>query len=144
MMQFPHDWYWSVAGVQDHLVWSSLEARYCTVSDERYRAWKEGGGAPTRIASEAELADVLYEYKMKGPTPPTRYSIPKNLIFARATDAEAEAMDAAISGAGARLRRIYEGATHIDTADPLFDLLRSALVQVVGAERATELLAPAL
>lgn len=139
----PLDWYW-IVGDDLSRVWSSARGRYYALSNELYRDWLGDGRLPTRITSEAELADVLQGYGLAGPTVPTRYKIPKNLIFSRATDEEADGMDAAINAAGARLRRIYEGATHIDTADPLFALLQATLSQIVGEARAAELLAPDL
>jgi hypothetical protein len=73
---------------------------------------------------------------------PPRYTIPKQLPFLRATDEEAELMEAAIANSGARLRNIYAGASYLDTADPLFPMLRTVLESIVGADRASELLEP--
>mgnify|MGYP001580423970 CR=1 FL=1 len=50
--------YWHVAG--DALrAWSSAEVKYVAADSETTTAWLERGGVPTRIASEAELRDVL-------------------------------------------------------------------------------------
>ena len=71
-----------------------------------------------------------------------RTVIPKDAIWRRATDAEAEQMEAALQAQPVRLRRIYEGATFISTEDELYGVLEAALVQMFGAERAAELLEP--
>lgn len=69
-------------------------------------------------------------------------TISKDAIWRRATDAEAEQMEAALQAQPVRLRRIYEGATFISTEDELFGVLEAALVQLFGAERAAQLLEP--
>ena len=68
--------------------------------------------------------------------------IPKDVVWRRATDQEAEAMEFALSQQPIRIRRIYEGATHIETGDELFSLLESAMTSMFGAAKAKELLAP--
>jgi len=135
------DWYWIVGGDESR-VWSSARGRYYAVGNDVYRDWLREGRLPTRIASEAELADVLQVYGLSGPAVPTRYTIPKQLPFLRATDQEAEQIEAAIQASGARLRNVYAGATHLDTADPLFPMVQGVLEQIVGEARAAELLAP--
>jgi hypothetical protein len=52
----PLDWYWIVAGSQ---VFSSAAGNYVPADDATYLAWKSDGTAPTNIASEAELGEVL-------------------------------------------------------------------------------------
>src|SRR5690606_29704060 len=99
----PTDWYW-IVGEDEAEVWSSLTVAYVAADDPAYLAWLELGGIATRIGSEAELADVLQPLGLRGPVAPSVYHIPKNLIFTRATDEEAELMDAAIDASGARLR----------------------------------------
>ena len=54
----PSNWYWSVAGSATQ-VWHSGRCAYVPLSDSVYVAWMAAGGVPTRITSEAELADVL-------------------------------------------------------------------------------------
>lgn len=137
----PADWYW-IVGDDESRVWSSARGRYYAISNDVYRDWLKSGGQPTSILDEGELADVLQVYGLQGPSVPTRYTIPKQLPFLRATDEEAEQIEAAIQAAGARLRNVYAGATHLDTADPLFPMVQGVLEQIVGAERAAELLAP--
>lgn len=50
------------------------------------------GAMSVRRLSSSELNPQ--HYGLTGPTAPTNYQIPKNLIFSRATDEDAEAMDA--------------------------------------------------
>ena len=73
---------------------------------------------------------------------PVNYRISKDAIWRRATDDEAEAMEQALAAQPIRIRRIYEGATHLQTGDELFALLEGAMVQLFGDDRARELLAP--
>lgn len=68
--------------------------------------------------------------------------IAKNAIWERATEEEAVQMEAMLEQQHVRIRRIYEGATHISTEHELFSLLSGALTQAFGAERAAELLTP--
>ena len=51
-------WYWIVASSATQ-VYSSAAAAYVPVSDVGYVAWLVAGNRPSRIASEAELVDVL-------------------------------------------------------------------------------------
>lgn len=55
---------------------------------------------------------------------PVDYRISKDAIWRRASDEEAEQMEAALAAQPIRLRRIYEGATHLQTGDELFTLLQ--------------------
>jgi len=55
----PNDHYWHVLGQVQ--IWSSARRAYVGDDDKIYAAWRESGGAPTRIASENELWDVLAE-----------------------------------------------------------------------------------
>ena len=60
----PANWYWIVAGSTTQ-VFSSASGNYVTMADATYQAWLAGGNAPTRIASEAELGDVLAPYQLR-------------------------------------------------------------------------------
>lgn len=60
----PSNWYWIVAG-SDTQVFSSASGDYVLVSDASYQAWLASGNAPTRIASEAELGEVLAPYQIR-------------------------------------------------------------------------------
>lgn len=82
------------------------------------------------------------------PTAPTgTYNLPKQQPFIRATDEEAVALEAILNAAPARLRMIYQGATHINSGDELFGTLMGMIVLALGGDeaaelRAAELLAP--
>lgn len=73
MAQFPTDWFWFVAGDETR-AWSTAASAYVPA------AQVDAAGL-TRIASEAELDDVLLPYGLAGPT--TRREIPKRLVAAR-------------------------------------------------------------
>ncbi len=76
------------------------------------------------------------------PEPAPFTMIPKDIIWRRATDDEAEQMEEVLSAQPVRLRRIYEGAGFISTSDELYGVLEGALVQLFGLQRAKELLEP--
>jgi hypothetical protein len=61
----PADWYWIVAG-DGAQVWSSRLAQYILVDHADYVAFLGNGSLPSRIASEAELAEVLNEHYPAG------------------------------------------------------------------------------
>jgi hypothetical protein len=99
---------------------------------------------PTDVM-EAGAAIVVLQAILDAPPAepaPVAATISKDAIWRRATDAEAEAMEAALAAQPVRVRRIYDGASYISTGDELFSLLEAALVGLFGAERAAELLAP--
>lgn len=54
------DWYWIVGGSTTQ-VFSSFAKSYVPVSNARYVAWVADRHRPTKIATEAELFDVLAE-----------------------------------------------------------------------------------
>ncbi len=54
----PQDHYWIVGGDETR-AWSSASGDYVAAGDKAYAAWRDAGGETTRIASEAELYDVL-------------------------------------------------------------------------------------
>jgi hypothetical protein len=54
----PRNWFWIVAG-DETKVFSSASGDFVTVTAPAYQAWRASGGAPTRIASTAELGEVL-------------------------------------------------------------------------------------
>ena len=70
-------------------------------------------------------------------------------VWRRATDAEAEAIDALLRDpppylgmSPVKLRRLWDDATSIDHTDPLFYTIRAIAVQNFGKSRAEELLKP--
>lgn len=52
-----NNWYWIVGNRSD--VFSSASAEYVETTDATYTTFVADGGVPTRIASEAELGEVL-------------------------------------------------------------------------------------
>jgi hypothetical protein len=62
------DWYWIVAGSTTQ-VYASKIGNYVPVADATYQAWLAAGMEPTKIASEAELGEVLVPYSLR-PIPP--------------------------------------------------------------------------
>lgn len=60
----PKDWYWVVADSATQ-VFSSKVGDYVPLSDPAYVAWLAGDNVPTRIASEAELGDVLAPHSVR-------------------------------------------------------------------------------
>lgn len=63
-------------------------------------------------------------------------------IWRRATDKEAEALDALLKAQPVRQQRIFADATVIDHADPLAETLRAAIVKAFDEKTADRLLAP--
>lgn len=70
------NWYWIVGG-DDSRVWSSASRAFVSASDQTYAMWLAAGSFPTRIASMAELNDVLFQR-----APEMVPSHPKNVIAA--------------------------------------------------------------
>jgi len=60
----PADWYWIVAGDETKL-FSSATGNYVQPSNVTYAEWASDGTTPTRIASEAELGEVLAPYSIR-------------------------------------------------------------------------------
>lgn len=60
----PKDWYWIVGG-NEAQVFSSATGNYVSANDPAYLAWLADGTRPTRIASEAELGEVLAEARVR-------------------------------------------------------------------------------
>lgn len=60
----PADWYWIVGG-DGTKVFSSASGSMVPVSNATYQAWLADGTLPTRIASKAELGDVLAPYSVR-------------------------------------------------------------------------------
>lgn len=58
------DWYWVVGGSQTH-VFSSASGTFVSINNARYRAWVAAGGIATKIASAAELGEVLATYLVR-------------------------------------------------------------------------------
>jgi hypothetical protein len=60
----PANWYWFV---NDNVaqVFSSATGNYVPADDATFAAWKADGTMPTRIASEAELGEVLADARVR-------------------------------------------------------------------------------
>lgn len=73
------------------------------------------------------------------PSPTRLY---KASLWRRLTDDEAVTLDAALSASPTRLRRIFDAAQFLDTADADFPALRFGIVAALGEQRAAEVLTP--
>jgi len=60
----PRNWYWIVAGDATK-AYSSVAGDYVPAADATYQAWLADGNAPSRIASEDELGEVLDPYALR-------------------------------------------------------------------------------
>lgn len=60
----PRNWYWIVNGSKTQ-VYSSAAGDYVPVANATYQAWLAAGGLATRIATEAELGEVLAPYSLR-------------------------------------------------------------------------------
>lgn len=58
------NWYWIVAG-DETKAYSSAIGEYVNADNVTYLAWLEAGGTPSRIASNAELGEVLAPYSLR-------------------------------------------------------------------------------
>ena len=106
---------------------------------ETYTRYEYGEEVESRPATEDELDAFT----------PHGVSTSKADIWRRATDAEAEAIDALLRDpppdlgmSPVKLRRLWEDATSIDHTDPLFGTIRAIAVEHFGEERADALLKP--
>lgn len=60
----PKDWYWIVNGDETQ-VYSSKARNFVQAANATYQAWLSAGGLPSRIASAAELGEVLAPYNLR-------------------------------------------------------------------------------
>lgn len=106
---------------------------------------------PCEVAFSAEPGDAYFEAALAtglaiapyaAPPAPVFTRIPKAEVWRRLTDEEAEAVDAALQAAPLRLRRVFEAAQFLDTADADYPALRAGVEAALGATRADEVLAP--
>jgi hypothetical protein len=63
----PRNWYWIVNGSTTQ-VYSSAAGNYVPVDNAAYVAWLADDNAPSRIATEASLGEVLATHSLR-PTP---------------------------------------------------------------------------
>ena len=73
---------------------------------------------------------------------PPRTTLSKADLWRRLTDDEADMLDAALSMAPTRLRRIFEAAQYLDTTDADYPALREGVIAALGEERADVVLTP--
>lgn len=64
----PQNWYWVVNGSTTQ-VYSSASGDYVHIDNATYAAWAAAGNSATRIASEAELGEVLAPYQLRPAAP---------------------------------------------------------------------------
>lgn len=89
------------------------------------------------------LGDGLpFEPAPEAPEPVQLTRLHKAELWRRLTEAEADALDAALAAAPTRLRRIFEVAQYLDAGDPDYPSLRDGIVAALGEARADEVLAP--
>jgi hypothetical protein len=60
----PSNWYWIVGG-NEAQVFSSAVGNYVPANDPALVAWRANGSMPTRIASEADLGEVLADVRVR-------------------------------------------------------------------------------
>jgi hypothetical protein len=60
----PSNWYWTVNG-DETKAYSSAVGDYVPAGNTAFVAWLGRGNSPTRIASEAELGEVLAPYQLR-------------------------------------------------------------------------------
>ena len=76
-------------------------------------------------------------------SPPVVTTLRKADIYARATEAEAEAIDAAVNGAGAKLRGLWNASLEFCSDSAHWPQSVAMAQQLFGPARAAELLSPA-
>lgn len=74
--------------------------------------------------------------------PPAPYQISKADIWRRASEEEAEILQAILATASVRLQGIFNGATYVSTDDDLYPTLWAGMAEALGNDRAADLLAP--
>lgn len=55
------NWFWIVAGKEDHGVWSSASGAFVSLNDEAYLVWLEQGYEPMNIASFNDVITITIE-----------------------------------------------------------------------------------
>lgn len=74
-----------------------------------------------------------------GPPPVIRTL--KSDVWRRCTDEEAEQLDARLAASPARLRRLWADSTILESNAPEYQLVRAAIAEELGEDRAAEILA---
>jgi hypothetical protein len=118
-----------------------MTARYFRSADGAFLGAFVGspppGGAIEVAAPPQDARATWNGARWVEPPPPPRWLL-KSTIYARMTDEELAALDAAVAAAPVRLRRAWDDAVEID---PDMPLVRDMAVQLFGAQRAAEILA---
>ncbi|MCL7931678.1 hypothetical protein [Halomonas llamarensis] len=76
------------------------------------------------------------------PLPEPEYFTYKTDIWTRCTEDEAETLDAALSSAPAKQRRMWDDSLSVEHSSDYYTLLRGQMESVFGAARTAEMLAP--
>lgn len=97
---------------------------------------KNVNGIQSEMTPEEE-AEFLASLPIIEPQPTV---IPKMLLWTRLTDAEAEAVSAAMAAQPARMQGIWNAATEVRSDSEFFGTLEAFLTAVLGADRAAALL----
>jgi hypothetical protein len=123
-----HDWYWIVGGDETR-VYASARQAFVPAGDAVYSAWLDDGHLPTRIASMADLEDVL-----RAANVPPYHRVAKSTIVRRLQEAGklAEASAALNADLYARERWYAPDRPAVNADDP--EAL--ALLQAIGADPA--------
>lgn len=74
------------------------------------------------------------------PPPPPPRRIAKADIWRRATNTEAEQLDALLNAQPVRMRRMWADAQYLSTDDELYPAVEAALTGLLGAVRTAQLL----
>jgi hypothetical protein len=126
------DWFW-IVGDDATRVYASARGASVPLDDPVYCDWLAAGGVPTRIASEAELIDVL-----RAANVPPYHLVPTRLIVDRLQAAgKLAAARAALDAADLYLRERWKSRLAI-YAD---DAAARAMLAAIGAD-AAQILAP--
>lgn len=89
--------------------------------------------------SADEIADFLAD-AISQPNPSKNYRLYKSTLVRRLTEAEATTLKAVLNAAPDKSQMLWAASEWLDSADPLFLTLKSAIAQALGAKRADEIL----
>lgn len=109
----------------------SLVQQCVSITDQQFDTVKSGWTYINGVF--AEPAPVVQE--------PMPFQVLKSAFWRRCTGPEAEALDAALNAAPARLRRLFSDSTILESNSEEWPDLMAGVAAVVGEARAAELLA---
>lgn len=130
----PADWFWHVDGDTTRAFSSALLAAGAPFNQSYVEVWD--AARLTRIDSVEGLVEVLIAAGL------LKRILFKADVWRRATDEEAEIIDATLAAAPVRLRRLWADSREFDTLADDFALIRAPMVKAFGDDRAAVLLAP--